>query len=381
VWLVVILSFVMASLLARRAITPGAICQQALPALLPCALLALPVLVNVMSNPTLGKPLDFDYVAYLHEYFAEHFLIDAIPVYDLLALTALALLGHMALRQLGANACELRAAYNGVLALYAAGIVLPYLSASQSLFNLHLLRSSAIVHLLAGLAVAALVTSWLRDVTKTTFGLGSIAAILLSAQTYGFVLCIPLFATAPLLLKLQPLASPATRTFGAAAIGFAVLIVTPVSAWQNFNANRLLAHSVTEWTEIGNWARTNTTEAAVFLVPPRPNRDSPPETLPDAIALSRAAVFESTAHRRIWIDYKRGAAAMWSPPYYHVWRTRSTEIASLKSLDQRVTYAEQHGIDYVIEPCEAVPATTRSLFKTAQLCVLPAQPLAANPTP
>ncbi|WP_407155555.1 hypothetical protein [Bradyrhizobium sp. STM 3557] len=381
VWLAAILSFVIASLLARRAITAGAICRQALPALLPCASLALPVLVNVLSNPALGQALDFDYVAYLREYFAEHILIDAIPVYDLLALTALALLGHVALRQLGVNARELRAAYCGVLGLYAAGIVLPYLFASQSLFNLHLLRSSAIVHLLAGLAVAAVVTGWLRDVTKPTFALGSIAVILLSAQTYGFALCMPLFATAPLLLKLQPLASPAMRAFGVAAIGFAALILAPVSAWQNFNANRLLVRSVTEWTELGNWARTGTPEMAMFLPPPRPDRDSPPETLPDAIARSRAAVFESTAHRRIWIDYKRGAAAMWSPPYYHIWRTRSAEIAALKSLDQRLAYAGQHGIDYLIEPCGAVPATTHPLFGTARLCVLPAQPIAANATP
>jgi len=380
VWLVIILGFVVASLLARHAVTPAAICRQALPALLPCALLALPVLVNVLSNPAFGKPLDFDYVAYLHEYFAEHFLVDAIPVHDLLALAALALLGHMGLRQLGTNARELRAAYYGVLALYAAGIVLPFVFASQSLFNLHLLRSSALIHLLAGLAVAAMITSWLRDTTKPTFALGGTAAILLSAHPYGFVLCIPLFGVAPLLLRAQPVTSPAMRAFGIAAIGFATLIVAPISAWQNFNANRLLVHSVAEWTEIGNWARTDTPETAMLVVPPRPDRDTAPETLPEAIALSRAAVFESTAHRRIWVDYKRGAAAMWSPPYYHVWRMRSAETASLKSLDNKLAYAGQHGIDYVIEPCGNVPATIRPLFRTARLCVLPAPGFAADAT-
>jgi len=63
------------------------------------------------------------------------------------------------------------------------------------------------------------------------------------------------------------------------------------SARRNFNANRLLIRSTVEWTAIGDWALSDTPETVMFLRPPRPDRDSPAETLAEVIAPSRAAVF------------------------------------------------------------------------------------------
>ena len=50
------------------------------------------------------------------------------------------------------------------------------------------------------------------------------------------------------------------------------------------------------------------------------------------LMLSRTAIFEFVSHRRIWVDYKRGAAAMWTPSYYRTWLARLTEVEGLNSL-------------------------------------------------
>ena len=379
VWLIAIIAAVAADLLARNETTIRTVLGRTLAGLLPTALLALPVLINIASNPEIARPLDFDYATYLRQYFAEHSLIDSIAGSDLLALAAIELLGAVALSELGTSARALGAAYGGAVLLYVLGIALSLISNSPNILNLQLLRSGTVIHLLAGLAIAALATRWLRDAKDRSFAFGGVSAVLLSAPANAFALCIPVVLAAPSLLRVQPTTSPLMRGIGFAALAFATLILFPFSAWQNLNAALLLIEARVEWTAIGNWARDATVASAMFLVPPGA-RDHGPQEMAGTIALTRVAIFEATAHRRIWVDYKRGAAAMWTPSYYHIWRTRSLETSLLTSLDQRLNYARNHSIDYVIDLCEAVPATPHPLFRTARLCVLPAQPPAADAT-
>jgi hypothetical protein len=368
-WLAAILGLIAASLLARSEITIRAISARILIGLMPAALLVLPVLINMFANPEFAHPFDFDYASYLRQYFADHSLVDAIDGGELLALAAVALLGLVAMSQLGAGARPLQAAYAAAILLYALGVALPAVIHSPSLLNFQLLRSGTVLHLLAGVAVAALVTRWLRDPRSTSVMFAGIAAILLSAGIHAFALCIPLIAVAPRVLQTQPRASPLLRGFGFAALAFATLFLFPLSGWQNRNSARLLLQAQAEWTTIGDWARRTTPSTAMFLVPSGTREHAPQET-EGAIAFSRIAVFESVAHRRIWVDYKRGAAAMWTPSYYHVWWPRLSEVRRLTSLARRLDYASDHGIDYVIDPCDPKQATAVPLFRTEHLCVM-----------
>ena len=370
VWLVVLLGFVAICLLARGDIPLGKACSQVLIGALPAALLAAPVIIGIVSNPEFGPPLDFDYTLFLHQYFAGHSLIDAIPAGNLFALAALTLLGAIALYLLGPTARALQAAYGGAVVLYLTGAVLPLVTESPNLLNLHLLRSSVMFHLLAGLAIAALVTRWLRDTSRPAFLLGGIVALLLSASETAILVCIPVLLVAPRVLAARRPLAPSLRALGYLLLAYGALIAGPLSAGQAFTENRPLANAIAEWDAVGRWARSATPAAAIFLVPTRLH--DTPEPTPAHMALMRPEIFEFAAHRRVWVDFKRGAAAMWMPSYYHLWRTRMNEVNPLTSLDQRRTYARDHGISYVIDHCDTAPAAAEAIYHTAQLCVFPA---------
>jgi hypothetical protein len=371
-WLVPPLALIAVSLLARRRATIGAICSQTLVGLVPCLLLAMPVLSNIVGNSEFGKPLDFDFVNYLHQYFAGHVLIDSIPIKEILSLAAVTLLAAVALYWFGAAARELQAAYCGVILLYAIGIAVPFITSAPVVLNLHLLRSSTILHLLAALATAALATNWLRDDKAPTFLPGCLIVVLMSLGDLAFSLCIPIILSAYFTQVSNPSDTSSRRIPGYLVFAIALMIVWPWSILQNIRFNRLFAESVQEWTDVGNWVRTSTPPTAMFLVPSRPRISGMSEAAISDLMLSRTAIFEFVSHRRIWVDYKRGAAAMWTPSYYRTWRARLTEVEGLNSLDQRLAYARRNGIGYVIDRCNPALAPSDAIFRTERLCVFQA---------
>jgi hypothetical protein len=379
-WLVPLLAFVAASLLRERKATLGGIAWQALAGLLPCILLAIPVLGNIASNPEFGKPIDFDFVSYLQQYFAGHVLIGSISALSMLGLAAVTLLGGVALCWFGAGARELQAAYCGAILLYAIGIAVPFLTSAPVILNLHLLRSSTIIHLLAGLATAALATNWLRRDHEPAFLPGCLIVLSLSVGGLAFSFCIPIILSAHFTQPTQVIQAThrsgvfSRRVLGYLALAVVLGIVWPLSTWQNVKFNRLFAESIPEWTAVANWARNSTPSTATFLVPSRPRATDTSEPAASDLALSRTAIFEFISHRRIWVDYKRGAAVMWMPSYYQTWRTRLTEVEALSSLDERLDYAGRHGIDYVIDRCNPALALGEGagVFRTERLCVFPA---------
>ena len=373
-WLVPPLALIAASLLMRRKATAGAICSQTVAGLVPCVLLAIPVLNNIVSNSEFGKPLDFDFVNYLHQYFAGHVLIGSISAKGIFGLAAVALLGGIALRWFGAAARELQAAYCGAILLYAVGIAVPFITSAPIVLNLHLLRSSTIIHLLAGLATAALATNWLRSGKQLTFLHGCLIVMSLSLGDLAFSLCIPIILNARFVEATQQFDSSFRRMWGHLALGIVLVIVWPLSTWQNLKFNRLFIESSREWTDVGNWARTSTLPTAMFLVPSRPRSSSTSEDVPSDPALSGTAIFEFISHRLVWIDYKRGAAAMWTPSYYQTWQARLSEVERLSSLNERVAYATHNGIGYVIDRCNSVPAQSDAVFRTERLCVFRVEP-------
>jgi hypothetical protein len=373
-WLVPLLAVIAVSLLTSRKATVGAICSQALVGLVPCVLLAMPVLNNIVGNSEFGKPLDFDFVNYLHQYFPRHVLIDAIPIADILALVGVTLVGGFALYWFGPAARELQAVHCGTILLYAIGIAIPFVTSAPVVLNLHLLRSSAIIHLLAGLATAALATNWLRNDKAPVFLPGCLIVLFVSPGGLAFSLCIPIILSAHFAQVTQPSDSSLRRILGYLVLAFALAIVWPLSTWQNLKFNRLFADSVREWTDVGNWARTSTPSTAIFLVPSSPRTSSTSQAGTSDLTLSRTAIFEFISHRRVWVDYKRGAAVMWTPSYYLTWLARLTEANRLNSLDERVVYASRNGISYVIDRCNSALAQSDTVFRTERLCVFRVEP-------
>ncbi len=371
-WLVPPLALVAGSLLTKQETTTKEICSQVLAGLVPCIVLAIPVLNNIVSNSEFGKPLDFDFANYLQQYFGGHVLISSISAADMIGLFAVALLGAVALYQFGHGARQLQAAYLGTILLYAIGVAVPFITSAPVVLNLHLLRSSTIIHLLAALATAALATNWLRDDKKPAFLAGCLIVMAVSLGHFAFSLCIVI------ILSVRQATSssgptPSGRVIGYIALAFVVAFIWPLSAWQNLRFNRLFTESVLEWTDVSYWARTSTPATATFLGPPR-SQDGATEVTTFELALSRTAIFEFISHRRVWVDFKRGAAVMWTPSYYRIWLTRLTEVDRLNSLVERVAYAGRNGIDYVIDRCNSTSLPAEAVFRTARLCVFQVGP-------
>lgn len=358
-WLVTVLGH-----LLKRRTTIGALSLATLVGALICVPIVFPALRAIISNPELGSPLAFDYVAYLREYYPRHFLIDTSPLIGIFLMFSVTALGAVALWRFGAVARELRAVYLGAILLYLFGTVAPLISGSPLILNLHLLRSGVVIHLLAGIAALALATNWLGRDRRAMFLPGSLIVLSLAWGKLGFLLAIPVILASSYFASASEPMLTHRRRLGYLALAVAVLVVIPMRVRDNFRSNETFASGAVEWAAVGDWARQETPKTAIFMVPP-------PSDLKDPFSdpFSYAANFEFISHRRVWVDFKRGAAVMWAPSYYRIWHERMTEMAGLNDHAARLAYASHNGIDYVVELCGGLPSQDGVLFRTNRLCV------------
>ncbi|WFU41081.1 hypothetical protein QA640_00570 [Bradyrhizobium sp. CB82] len=380
IWLAPLLALIAVCLLIKKETSLGAICVRTAIGAVISAPIMFPVLHAILTNPELGKSLGVDYAVYLREYFAGHSLIDSIAPSSILGMFEVAALGAIALYWFGPTARELQAAYLGAIVLYLLGVVVPSFSTSPFLLNIQLLRSGTIIHLLAGLAVAALATSWLRRDSSALFLPGCAVVLTLYLGDVAFLAAMPIILATRRIHAATEALPPYRRKLGYGMLAMAGGVLFPVCAWHYFVFDRAYSAAAREWADVGSWARTSTPTSATFIVPPRPNIEAEPSPSITDIALSRAGNFEFVSHRRVWVDYKRGAAAMWTPSYYSVWHERMTETAAANDHASRLGYAARKGIGYVVEICDTMPSQDAGdvLFRTAHLCVSAAKRQAAG---
>ncbi|GLR89332.1 DUF6798 domain-containing protein [Bradyrhizobium iriomotense] len=380
IWLAPLLALIAIGLLIKKETSLGTVCLRTAIGVVIIAPIMFPVLHAILSNPELGKSLGVDYAAYLHEYFAGHSLIDSISMSGILQMVAVTTLGAVALYWFGPTARELQIAYLGAIALYLIGVVVPSISTSPFILNIQLLRSSTIIYLLAGLAIAALATCWLRRDSSGLFLPGCAIVLSLYLGDAAFLIAISIILASTRFEAATSAAPPNRRKLGYAMLALAGGVMFPVCAWQYFIFNRSNSEATQEWADVANWARMSTPASATFIVPLTPNREAKPSPSIRDIALSRAGNFEFISHRRVWVDYKRGAAAMWTPSYYVVWHQRMTETAAANDHASRLAYAAGKGIGYVVEICDTLPPQDAGdvSFRTAHLCVSPVKRQAAG---
>jgi hypothetical protein len=89
---------------------------------------------------------------------------------------------------------------------------------------------------------------------------------------------------------------------------------------------------------------------------------------PDALVLpltGEVKGFSTLSRRPVWIDGRMGAAAMWSPDFYPIWRARMQEVRALQDGSQVADYALRHGISYVLAPLDqfATPNRLETIYK------------------
>jgi hypothetical protein len=335
------------------------------------AIIALPVIRDVLANPDYGRPIDFNYVSALLDIWPYHFLIWAQPLSSVVWLVMVTAAAFLAAARMRPASDFLIAALIGFSAVWLFGAALPWLSQSPALLNLHLLRSSSSIQICATLAFAALATLWLTDRAddKKTF-LGCVTALLLSVPNFGPPLLLLLFiaaaaASVPRALLMLPYR---TATVAAIVVLFALAVIGTQRRDQGLALDR------GEWESLARWARANTAADAVFLIPvtmlPQQYAFSHgfPNVDPEQFLLLRGyEVFPYFAHRRIWITDLDGNCVMWSQHLYPLWKQRMAETLALRSLDRRLDYASSRGIAYVVDGCDSKAEVP--VWKSRRLCV------------
>lgn len=371
VWLVLPLGCIVISLIWRQKISISQMLPQAVIGLIAYALLTAPVAYNILSNPDFGGNVGFDYSGYLRSLFGNHFFVESNPWYQIVLLVTLAVLGWLALSRFNRGGVELKAALVGMVSLYIIGTIVPLLTDNPTILNLHLLRSGVMIHLLVAMCTAALAARWLSSRN------GQEAAILGP--------CLLFFITIKYLLPMAAILIAFYKTICGSvkerdnvlrAVVFVALglFVLPWQAWQHFKLTSTAMEAVREWETIGTWAKSSTDPNSMFLISKSEGTEAARVSSPDDLhsgALSAASVvFEASSRRRIWVDFKRGAAVMWSPSYHAQWRSRMDALLELRTLSETLSFAQHNDIDYVIDNCQAFRAAhIDPVFSTNSLCV------------
>ena len=335
------------------------------------AIIALPVIRNVLANPDYGRPIDFNYVSALLDIWPYHFLIWAQPLPSVVWLVMVTAAAFLAAARMRPTSDFLIAALTGFSAVWLLGAALPWLSQSPALLNLHLLRASSSIQICATIAFASLAALWLTVETdeKKTF-LGCVIALMLSVPSFGPPLLLLLFVAAPMVSVPRALLMLPYR----AATVSAVVVLLTLSVLGTVRRDQGLALDRGEWESLGRWARANTAADAVFRAPvtmlPQQYAFSHgfPNVDPTQLPLMRGyEVFPYFSHRRIWITDLDGNCVMWSQHLYPLWKQRMAETLALRSLDQRLDYASSRGIAYVVDGCDSKTAVP--VWKSSRLCV------------
>ena len=188
-WNCLPLGIIIACLLRQQQISSSQALRRGALGLALFAILAAPVLRNMLANPDFAIPLSFDYKVYLDQFWPFHFLFQSIPLRQKIALLMLIATGTLAFVALGRRGFLFQAALWGYGAVYAIGIALPALTGNATLLNLHLLQSSVGIHLLSALGASALATTLMRSqVPKRSLVFGPLLVLTLCVSKIAILL-------------------------------------------------------------------------------------------------------------------------------------------------------------------------------------------------
>jgi hypothetical protein len=354
------------------------------------SLFAAPVVTLILSNPDFGKPLAFDYISFLKEYYPFHFLFDSVSLRGKIGLAFVTAIGVGAMANFGKQGRLWLAALLAACAIYVVGIFMPHVTHSPTILNLHLLRSSVLIQLLSALAVCALATSWWFGEERFRARIAApVVFVLLSVPTDSYlrspaILALGLFLAASAFTPVLKILSSRVpdglmRQGSRLRIAAAVWMVSsvPVLVFEHRQVDQREQAWTDEWQTIGVWARENTPVNAVFMNPVV-KANIPPYT-DEEVGGASDAIFNYTAHRSVWVGFKKGAAVMWSPSYYYVWHRRVSEVSSLVTHQEKLDYAQKNGLAYEIEICLDTTREKPLLFATKRICVYDVTPAADTP--
>ena len=377
VWLAPVLLLIAITLLRENKITFRTLSRRAVPGTAIAALFAAPIVYNILSNPELRTPVDFDYVAFLREFYGSHFLIDSNSIEDIVLLLSVTCLGWLSLKQIEPPTSQataipqFRAAFVAIVLVYVIGVFVPYITSNPSILKLHLLRTSAVIQLLAVVGVGVLATQWIssRERGRSTL-LGPLLVFCICATKYLLPLAAIVVALADHWRARQANLALRTAVFASLA-----LVIIPSQLWHRLQLVNELNYAVADWRSVGAWARSTTASDALFLIPTSSAASlggkSEAEIRRSLELTNAAASFQAASHRRVWVDFNSGGTTYLMPSYYKEWHGKITAVMGLRNLPEKLGYARNNGVQYVVDDCALFrDANVAPAFRSGDLCAL-----------
>ncbi len=368
-------------LLAQHSISWRKLASEGLIGSVIAGIISVPVIQHILANPDFGKSVSFDYVRFLEEFWPYHFLFWDIGVVEKFNLLSLLVLAAVSFYTLGNKARIFLMATSGFAAVYALGIAAPYFTHSPLILNLHLLRVGTMLHLMAMLGSFSLATTWwqaedpvlervfapiLIVLLCTPIKMSSIQPFIVMCLASAIIVSSHFPAVQSTLWAWSSVRRVPLKPIAVALALFGFVVVS----FRDIASNLQATAWVNEWRTVAAWVENNTPPTSIFLLPTWNFLGSPPsiKSSVEDQAVLNAGIFEYASHRSVWVDFRNGAAVLWSPSYYPLWHRRIAEVNALDSHDAKIAYAKANGIRYVVETCEA-SLLPNSIHRTARLCL------------
>jgi hypothetical protein len=277
----------------------------------------------------------FDYAAYLWTYYPNHFFIAAASAPSIFALAGVTLAGAVALVRLGRAARPLLGLYAGYAAVFLIGVALPSLTHARTLLNLHLLRVDGCLQAMAAIACVAVALGDLRRGGLVIRACGALALFEVM-QGVNALPVLALAVAAPVILQRQASTPEVAGRFSWAVAPAAAICVALIGGASEAAAQFDPPHqSLAAEARAGAWLKAHSPVMSKVLARPELQH-----------GLGELQLY---SERQVWIDWKRGAVAMWRPDLYPLWRQRMAEVSGLAGVDQAAAYACRHDIRYLVE--------------------------------
>lgn len=320
------------------------------------AILLVPPVYSVLTNHAIATQQNFSYRLFLRGYYPKHFFIDANSWLELLNLSAASVLCIAIPAKFARQMLAVQWLAAGAIALVAAGALVPIITDSAMVLNLHLIRSAVMIIMLSTCVITLLAASWLTNSGDCFAAFrGIIVATTVMTVSFGALIVL-------LLLALYRRENNADRrgvadirgkivaTLSIAA-GFMLALNLYATAWQQLQLSAVMS----DWERMGIWTDNSLPLNAKFLIWRDPIYESP-------------LGFQYSADRQLISDSKFGAAVMWSPTYFPIYAKDRTELKSVGAAGNKLNYAATAGADYLGADCSF--AVTAPIFhRQGQACL------------
>ena len=328
---------------------------------------AFPVVYNIISNPYIHSDLSFSFREYLLFYFPQHSLAESIPFFEYLKLSNLIIITFFCFTRLGLVGKEFFIIFKCYLLLYLFGVLVSFLCPSVLMLNCHLLRSSVVFHLAATIAISIYLFFYIKNAKHLISYLFPLVLLCTLLSDFTSILFTPLMllrGKVVVLFSKDRIAFYFRKPLTILCFLFLVFYWS-VFAGKNFLGSLRLNSRIDDLIELSSWIKFNTETNSVFILPTRNFNDH--ETFYSKGFPGRGfcdfSVFQSFSERRVFVDFKRGAAVMWCPEYFFEWKPRVDSILQYMNLDDLVFFARGEKISYIIYDLTLYPEAP-AFYKT-----------------